>query len=131
MRVPLTSGTNAARSVVVNGTLRGTCTQDQMRGAGVNTETRQGSLSTPKAVLFIPHPYPHQLHTHLYKHSCSFLWPVITERLLHARLTLSAFVNFTFTTAQRCGHCDYSHFTDTEPEAPVQARKLLSGGTRI
>lgn len=79
-------------------------------------------------------PHSHQLHTHLCKRSCFFHWLVITAHLLHARHMLRAlhvFAHFTFTTAQR-GECyDYSHFTDTEAESPVQACKLVSGGTWI
>lgn len=92
MRGSLTSGTKAARSVVVNGTLLGTWTQDQM-GCRVNTETRQEFLSTHKAVLPTPHPTPAN-YAHTTLHTLMFLLLANDECLLLARHTLRVLCAF-------------------------------------
>lgn len=74
MRGSLTSGTKAARSVVVSGTLLGTWTQAQM-GCGMNRQDRSSSAYMKGSAHSPPTP-AHYTNTHPSTHLGFFSWPV-------------------------------------------------------
>lgn len=86
---------------------------EQRDRTGIPQHTQNGFVHT--------HPPLPITHPHLYRHSRSFSWPVITERLRPARLmlrALPAFAPFALTAAQRGGRCDYPISQTESPRPP-------------